>query len=158
MNVENPHWPSSNGPLNGLKLFVKKETVILRTIFFCPALITFFPESVDSVLGSCHQCRLSLTLFHFDFLILAAPNDKLRKMKNMKKIWKIPNYHLCYFSQTYFSVFQNNLVFFLNNLMVFHSPPIKSVIDRDDATCQNNNHFERPTILNAPWDEHCMMF
>ena len=31
---------------------------------------------------------------------------------------------------------------------------IKSVIDRDGATCQNNNHFERPTILNAPCDEH----
>ncbi len=32
------------------------------------------------------------------------------------------------------------------------------VIDRDGATCQNNNHFKRPTILNAPWDEHSMMF
>ena len=29
---------------------------------------------------------------------------------------------------------------------------IKSVIDRDGATCRNYNHFERPTILNAPWD------
>ena len=35
---------------------------------------------------------------------------------------------------------------------------IKSVIDRDGATCRNNNHFDRPTILNAPWDEHSMMF
>ncbi len=26
---------------------------------------------------------------------------------------------------------------------------IKSVIDRDGATCRNNNHFERPTILNT---------
>ena len=31
---------------------------------------------------------------------------------------------------------------------------IKLVIDRDGATCRNNNHFERPTILNAPSDEH----
>ncbi len=31
---------------------------------------------------------------------------------------------------------------------------IKSVIDRGGATCQNSNHFERPTILNAPWDAH----
>ncbi len=35
---------------------------------------------------------------------------------------------------------------------------IKSVIDRDGATCRNNNHFERPTILNAPCDEDSMMF
>ncbi len=35
---------------------------------------------------------------------------------------------------------------------------IKSVINRVCATCQNNNHFEYPTILNAPWDEHSMMF
>ena len=34
---------------------------------------------------------------------------------------------------------------------------IKSVINRDGATCQNNNYFECPTILNAPWDEHSMM-
>ncbi len=27
---------------------------------------------------------------------------------------------------------------------------IKSVIDRDGATCRNNNHFARPTILYAP--------
>ncbi len=27
---------------------------------------------------------------------------------------------------------------------------IKRVIDRNGATCRNNNHFERPTILNAP--------
>ena len=37
-------------------------------------------------------------------------------------------------------------------------PKIKSVIDRVSATCWNNNYFERPTILNAPWDEHSMMF
>ncbi len=30
------------------------------------------------------------------------------------------------------------------------SKKTKSVIDRDGATCRNNNHFERPTILNAP--------
>ena len=35
---------------------------------------------------------------------------------------------------------------------------IKSVIDRGGATGPNNNHFDRPTILNAPWDEHSMMF
>ncbi len=35
---------------------------------------------------------------------------------------------------------------------------IKSVIDRNGAACWNNNHFERPTILNPPWDEHSMMF
>ena len=35
---------------------------------------------------------------------------------------------------------------------------IKSMIDRDGATCRNNNHFERPAILNAPWDEHSTMF
>ncbi len=35
---------------------------------------------------------------------------------------------------------------------------IKSMIDHDGATCRNNNHFEHPTILNAPWDEHSMMF
>ncbi len=35
---------------------------------------------------------------------------------------------------------------------------IKSVIDHDGATCRNSNHFECPTILNALWDEHCMMF
>ena len=28
----------------------------------------------------------------------------------------------------------------------------------DGATCRNNNHFEYPTILNAPWDAHSMMF
>ena len=38
--------------------------------------------------------------------------------------------------------------------MDFSQPLIKSVIDRDGATCRNNNHFERPTILYAPWDEH----
>ncbi len=27
---------------------------------------------------------------------------------------------------------------------------IKSVTNHYGATCQNNNHFERPTILNAP--------
>ncbi len=27
---------------------------------------------------------------------------------------------------------------------------IKSVIDCDGATCRNNNHFEHPTMLNAP--------
>ncbi len=35
--------------------------------------------------------------------------------------------------------------------------PIKSVIDRNGATCRNNNHFERPTILNAPRDAHSMV-
>ena len=28
-----------------------------------------------------------------------------------------------------------------------------NMIDRDGAACQNNNHFERPTILSAPCDE-----
>ena len=32
------------------------------------------------------------------------------------------------------------------------------MINRDGTTCRNNNHFEHPTILNAPWDEHSMMF
>ncbi len=32
------------------------------------------------------------------------------------------------------------------------------MIDRDGATCRNNNHFEGSTILNAPWDAHSMMF
>ena len=31
---------------------------------------------------------------------------------------------------------------------------IKSVIDRNGATCRNNNHFEHATILNAPLDAH----
>ena len=31
---------------------------------------------------------------------------------------------------------------------------IKSITDRDGAICRNNNHFERPTILNASWDAH----
>ena len=35
---------------------------------------------------------------------------------------------------------------------------IKNMIGRDGATGRNNNHFERPTILNAPGDEHSMMF
>ncbi len=35
---------------------------------------------------------------------------------------------------------------------------IKSVIDRDGATCRNNNNFECPTILNAPWEEHFLKF
>ena len=32
------------------------------------------------------------------------------------------------------------------------------MINRDGATCQNNNHFEHPTILKAPWDAHSTMF
>ena len=35
---------------------------------------------------------------------------------------------------------------------------IKSMIDCDGATCRNNNHFECPTVLNAPWDDHSVMF
>ncbi len=42
----------------------------------------------------------------------------------------------------------------------FHAPGvaqenpywIKSVINRDGATCRNNNHFERPSILNRQTD------
>ncbi len=30
---------------------------------------------------------------------------------------------------------------------------IKSMIDRGGATCWNNNHFEHPIVLNAPWDD-----
>ena len=33
---------------------------------------------------------------------------------------------------------------------LFSNLNIKSVIDRDGATGRNNNHFERPTVLNAP--------
>ncbi len=31
---------------------------------------------------------------------------------------------------------------------------IKSVINRDGTACRNNNHFECPTTLNSPWNEH----
>ncbi len=37
-----------------------------------------------------------------------------------------------------------------NTCMFEHKFFIKSVIDRDGATCRNNNNFERPTIFNAP--------
>ncbi len=40
--------------------------------------------------------------------------------------------------------------FSMVRLMYLSNWIIKSVIDRDGATCQNNNHFERSTILNAP--------
>ena len=32
------------------------------------------------------------------------------------------------------------------------------MIDRRRATCRNINHFECPTILNAPSDAHSVMF
>ncbi len=32
------------------------------------------------------------------------------------------------------------------------------MIDSDVATCRNSKHFEHPTVLNAPGDDHLMMF
>ncbi len=40
-----------------------------------------------------------------------------------------------------------------HNSAPYTSIKIKSLIDRDGATCRNNNQFECPTILNDPWDE-----